>query len=179
LKSKPDYWRKIAISLIDPAIFGFSSRSVAYSATVRAAVQLSRFVNLEAIHCVVPKFVASFRMLVPWARSNCILSNSCAEKCRRAGLPTRLPARRAWAIPAFTRSRNISRSNSATAPNTANVNLPAGKVVSIFCRRDTRSTPSNRHSSAMVSKVWNRYRLHRPLRYDDGIHSHVAGRHEL
>ena len=66
-------------------------------------------------------------MLVPWARSNCIFSNSGGEKCRRAGLPTRLPARRACAIPAFTRSRSISRSNSAPAPRTVNVSLPRGR----------------------------------------------------
>jgi hypothetical protein len=43
-------WFSLFIELIDLAIRGFSRRSVDYSATVRAAVELSRFVNLAAIH---------------------------------------------------------------------------------------------------------------------------------
>src|SRR5277367_3301840 len=71
---------------------------------------------LATIHCVVPKSCANFRTLVPLDRNSRIRLISMGWNFRRAGLPTCFPVRRACAIPAFTRSRNNSRSISATAP---------------------------------------------------------------
>ena len=53
---------------------------------------------------------------------------TCAELAFQHASPTR----RACAIPATTRVRSISRSNSATAPRTRKVRRPAGNVVSMF-----------------------------------------------
>lgn len=47
------------------------------------------------------------------------------------GQPSRLPFARGFRRPAFTRSTNSERSNSATAPRTVNTILPAGVLVSI------------------------------------------------
>src|ERR1039458_4696840 len=97
---------------------------------------------------MVAKSFANFRTLTPCFRNDRIRSNSPELKCRSAGRPIRFPARRACAIPAFTLSRRSSRSNSATAPRIENVSLPAGSVVSMFCRRETRS---EEHTSELQS----------------------------
>ncbi len=68
------------------------------------------------IHCVVPHSFANRRTLAPSLRNNRIRSSSAEPKCRSAGRPILLPARRACAMPAFTLSRKSSLSNSATAP---------------------------------------------------------------
>ena len=130
-----------------PVFFGFFMR--------QSLLLVESATSFATIHWLVAKSFASFRTLTPCFRNDRIRSNSPELKCRSAGRPILFPARRACAIPAFTLSRRSSRSNSATAPRIENVSLPAGSVVSMFCRRETRSTPNDRHSSEMVSNCFS------------------------
>ena len=70
---------------------------------------------------------------------------------RRGGLPIRFPSRRACAIPARTRSRNRSRSNSATVDRTPKTSRPDGELVSRSCFTATKSTLSRCNSSEISS----------------------------
>lgn len=57
------------------------------------------------------------------------------------GLPRYFPRFFAEAMPSACRCKRYPRSNSATAPNTVNMNFPVGVVVSMFSFWLTNSTP--------------------------------------
>ncbi len=79
------------------------------------------------------------------------------------GRPPLRPRALAAASPAIVRSRMISRSNWANAPNRWNTSRPPAVVVSIDSRSDRNPTP--RSSSAVtVSIRWRRERPRRPRR---------------
>jgi len=76
------------------------------------------------------------------------------------GRPPTRPRARAAVSPATVRSRMISRSNWASAPNRWNTSRPPAVVVSMFSRSDRNPTP--RASSAVTTSI--RCRSDRPSR---------------
>src|ERR1700691_5885928 len=82
----------------------------------------------RAISALLTPALYSFRTWLVWSAAVC-------------GRPRRVPFCRAWARPARTRSRRISRSNSAKTASKAAMARPAGVVRSSASVRETNPTP--------------------------------------
>ena len=86
-----------------------------------------------------PRRLAIARLLSPSWRS-CFISPTSLPAVM--GRPCGFPSFLAWSIPAFTRSRRISRSNSANTASIPASALPLGVVRSSASQSDTNPTSS-------------------------------------
>jgi hypothetical protein len=92
-----------------------------------------------------PSASAISRMVWPCERRAWSLVESIETGLR----PTRNPLARRLAIPALTRSRIRSRSNSANDATMLNINRPAGVVRSKLSRKLTKAMPSASNSPSV------------------------------
>ena len=81
--------------------------------------------------CTEARLILNRLAIADWLRPVAeSVRTSSAREATVGGRPCRLPRLRAWAIPAFTRSRRMSRSNSAKSASSPAIARPTGVVKS-------------------------------------------------